>query len=130
MDGVLRAVAIDETRGFVKMLVNAGSDRVLGFAAFGAEAREMMAAIQTAMLAGLPYTMLRDTIFTHPTAAEGFRRTRRLSSLRRGTPSMAITIYYSLPARLLPASTQRFIELNERQGFSLTGADQIQLIRE
>ena len=31
----------------------------------------MMAAVQTAMLGGLPYTVLRDAIFTHPTAAEG-----------------------------------------------------------
>ena len=71
MAGVLRAVAIGETRGFVKMLVDAESDRILGFAAFGAEASEMMAAVQTAMLGGLPYTVLRDAIFTHPTVAEG-----------------------------------------------------------
>jgi pyruvate/2-oxoglutarate dehydrogenase complex dihydrolipoamide dehydrogenase (E3) component len=71
MAGVLRAVAIGETRGFVKMLVDAESDRILGFTAFGAEASEMMAAVQTAMLGGLPYTVLRDAIFTHPTAAEG-----------------------------------------------------------
>ena len=70
MAGVLRAVAIGETRGFVKMLV-AESDRILGFTAFGAEASEMMAAVQTAMLGGLPYTVLRDAIFTHPTVAEG-----------------------------------------------------------
>jgi pyruvate/2-oxoglutarate dehydrogenase complex dihydrolipoamide dehydrogenase (E3) component len=71
MAGVLRAVAIGETRGFVKMLIDAGSDRILGFTAFGAEGSEMMAAVQTAMLGGLPYTVLRDAIFTHPTAAEG-----------------------------------------------------------
>jgi pyruvate/2-oxoglutarate dehydrogenase complex dihydrolipoamide dehydrogenase (E3) component len=71
MAGVLRAVAIGETRGFVKMLVDAESDRILGFTAFGVEASEMMAAVQTAMLGGLPYTMLRDAIFTHPTVAEG-----------------------------------------------------------
>lgn len=71
MAGVLRAVAIGETRGFVKILVDAQSDRILGFTAFGAEASEMMAAVQTAMLGGLPYTVLRDAIFTHPTAAEG-----------------------------------------------------------
>jgi len=71
MAGVLRAVAIGETRGFVKMLVDAESDRILGFTAFGAEASEMMAAVQTAMLGGLPYTVLRDAIFTHPTVAEG-----------------------------------------------------------
>jgi pyruvate/2-oxoglutarate dehydrogenase complex dihydrolipoamide dehydrogenase (E3) component len=71
MAGVLRAVAIGETRGFAKMLVDAESDRILGFTAFGAEASEMMAAVQTAMLGGLPYTVLRDAIFTHPTVAEG-----------------------------------------------------------
>jgi pyruvate/2-oxoglutarate dehydrogenase complex dihydrolipoamide dehydrogenase (E3) component len=71
MAGVLRAVTLGETRGFVKMLVDAESDRILGFTAFGAEGSEMMAAVQTAMLGGLPYTVLRDAIFTHPTAAEG-----------------------------------------------------------
>jgi pyruvate/2-oxoglutarate dehydrogenase complex dihydrolipoamide dehydrogenase (E3) component len=71
MEAVLRAVAIGETRGFVKMLIDAPSDRILGFTAFGAEASEMMAAVQTAMLGGLPYTVLRDAIFTHPTASEG-----------------------------------------------------------
>jgi pyruvate/2-oxoglutarate dehydrogenase complex dihydrolipoamide dehydrogenase (E3) component len=71
MAAVLRAVALGETRGFVKMLIEAESDRILGFAGLGAEASEMMAAVQTAMLGGLPYTVLRDAIFTHPTAAEG-----------------------------------------------------------
>ena len=71
MAAVLRAVALGETRGFIKMLIDAQSDRILGFTAFGAEASEMMAAVQTAMLGGLPYTVLRDAIFTHPTVAEG-----------------------------------------------------------
>jgi pyruvate/2-oxoglutarate dehydrogenase complex dihydrolipoamide dehydrogenase (E3) component len=71
MAAVLRAVAIGETRGFVKMLIDAQSDRILGFTAFGAEASEMVAAVQTAMLGGLPYTVLRDAIFTHPTVSEG-----------------------------------------------------------
>ena len=55
---------------FVKALVGA-DHRLVGFTAFGAEASEMMAVAQTAMLGGLPYTVLRDTIWTHPTAAEG-----------------------------------------------------------
>ncbi|MGB7465116.1 MAG: mercuric reductase [Candidatus Acidiferrum sp.] len=71
MAAVLRAVAIGETRGFVKMLIDVQSDRILGFTVFGMEASEMMAAVQTAMLGGLSYTVLRDAIFTHPTAAEG-----------------------------------------------------------
>ena len=71
MAAVLRAVALGETRGFVKVLVDAQSDRILGFTALGVEASEMMAAAQTAMLGGQPYTVLRDAIFAHPTTAEG-----------------------------------------------------------
>jgi pyruvate/2-oxoglutarate dehydrogenase complex dihydrolipoamide dehydrogenase (E3) component len=67
---VFRARTLSETRGFVKALVGS-DDRLLGFTAFGAEGSEMMAVVQTAMLGGLPYTALRDAIFTHPTAAEG-----------------------------------------------------------
>jgi pyruvate/2-oxoglutarate dehydrogenase complex dihydrolipoamide dehydrogenase (E3) component len=71
MAAVLRAVTLSETRGFVKMLIDAQSDRILGFTVLGVEGSEMMAAVQTAMLGRLPYTVLRDAIFTHPTAAEG-----------------------------------------------------------
>ncbi len=46
-------------------------DRILGFTAFCVEASELVAAVQTAMLGRLPYTELRDTIFTHPTTSEG-----------------------------------------------------------
>jgi pyruvate/2-oxoglutarate dehydrogenase complex dihydrolipoamide dehydrogenase (E3) component len=67
---VLRTHTLSETRGFVKALIG-DDDRILGFTAFGAEASELMAVAQTAMLGGIPYTVLRDTIWTHPTAAEG-----------------------------------------------------------
>jgi pyruvate/2-oxoglutarate dehydrogenase complex dihydrolipoamide dehydrogenase (E3) component len=80
MAAVLRAVTLGETRGLIKMLIDPESDRILGFTAFGAEASEMMAAVQTAMLGRLPYTVLRDAIFTHPTMAEG------LVSLRQASP--------------------------------------------
>jgi pyruvate/2-oxoglutarate dehydrogenase complex dihydrolipoamide dehydrogenase (E3) component len=71
MTSVLRARAIGETRGFMKMLLAADSDRILGFTMLGADAGEVLAVVQTAMLAGLPYTALRDAILTHPTMAEG-----------------------------------------------------------
>ena len=71
MAAVLRAVALGETRGLVKMLIDTQSDRILGFTALGIEGSEMMAAAQTAMVGGLPYTVLRDAIFTHPTTSEG-----------------------------------------------------------
>jgi pyruvate/2-oxoglutarate dehydrogenase complex dihydrolipoamide dehydrogenase (E3) component len=71
MAAVLRMRTISEPRGFMKMLVAEANDRILGFTVFGAEASELMAVVQTAMLGDLPYTALRDALFTHPTAAEG-----------------------------------------------------------
>lgn len=71
MSAVLRTRTLSEPRGFMKMLLDIGSDRILGFTVFGAEASELMAAVQTAMLGELPFTTLRDALFTHPTAAEG-----------------------------------------------------------
>jgi pyruvate/2-oxoglutarate dehydrogenase complex dihydrolipoamide dehydrogenase (E3) component len=71
IDAVLRSRTISETRGFMKALVEADGDRILGFTMFGAEAGEVMAVVQTAMLAGMPYTGLRDAIIAHPTMAEG-----------------------------------------------------------
>jgi len=68
---VLRTRTTSETRGFMKALVAADGDRILGFAMLGAEAGEVMAVVQTAMLAGMPYTGLRDAILAHPTMAEG-----------------------------------------------------------
>ena len=59
---VLRAQATDETQGFMKTLVGASDDRILGFTMIGAEAGEVMAVVQTAMLAGLPYSKPRDAI--------------------------------------------------------------------
>ncbi len=71
MDGVLRARTLSETRGFLKALVEADSDRILGFTAFGVGAGEIMSAVQIAILAGLPYTGLRDAVLAHPTLVEG-----------------------------------------------------------
>jgi pyruvate/2-oxoglutarate dehydrogenase complex dihydrolipoamide dehydrogenase (E3) component len=70
MGSVLRARALGETRGFMKVLLDASNDRILGFTMLGPGAGEVIAVVQTAMLAGLPYTALRDAIFTHPTKAE------------------------------------------------------------
>jgi pyruvate/2-oxoglutarate dehydrogenase complex dihydrolipoamide dehydrogenase (E3) component len=71
MAAVLRTRTLSETRGFMKALISAHTDEVLGFTVFGTEAGELMAVVQTAMLAKLPYTVLRDAILTHPTMAEG-----------------------------------------------------------
>jgi pyruvate/2-oxoglutarate dehydrogenase complex dihydrolipoamide dehydrogenase (E3) component len=71
MAAVLRTRTLSETRGFLKALVAVDSDRILGFTAFGVSAGEIMASVQIAMIAGLPYTGLRDAILTHPTLLEG-----------------------------------------------------------
>jgi pyruvate/2-oxoglutarate dehydrogenase complex dihydrolipoamide dehydrogenase (E3) component len=71
MEAVLRAHTLSEMRGFLKALVEADGDRILGFTAFGVGAGETMAAVQIAMIAGLPYTALRDAVLTHPTLVEG-----------------------------------------------------------
>jgi pyruvate/2-oxoglutarate dehydrogenase complex dihydrolipoamide dehydrogenase (E3) component len=78
---VLRSRTISETRGFMKVLVAAADDRILGFTMIGAEAGEVMAVVQTAMLSGMPYTGLRDAIIAHPTMAEG------LTSLLSNVPA-------------------------------------------
>src|SRR3989442_8716268 len=71
MRAVLRTWTISESRGFMKALVDSHGDRILGFTMLGPEAGEGMAAVQTAMLAGLPYNGLRGPLLPHPTMAEG-----------------------------------------------------------
>jgi pyruvate/2-oxoglutarate dehydrogenase complex dihydrolipoamide dehydrogenase (E3) component len=71
MAAVFRAMTISETRGFMKVLIETESDRILGFTMFGADAGDVMTTVQMTMLAGLPYTALRDAVIAHPTMPEG-----------------------------------------------------------
>jgi pyruvate/2-oxoglutarate dehydrogenase complex dihydrolipoamide dehydrogenase (E3) component len=71
MEEVWRARTLSETRGFLKALVEKDGDRILGFAGFALDAGEIMGPVQMAMIAGLPYTALREAILTHPTLVEG-----------------------------------------------------------
>ncbi len=70
MSSVARAIEVDETRGFMKAIVDAQTDQILGCAVLGIEGGEIMSAVQIAMLGKLPYTVLRDGVFAHPTLAE------------------------------------------------------------
>jgi pyruvate/2-oxoglutarate dehydrogenase complex dihydrolipoamide dehydrogenase (E3) component len=70
MNAVRRTATIGETQGFMKVLVGS-DDYILGFTMIGAEAGEVMATVQTAMLADLPYPRLRDANLAHLTMAEG-----------------------------------------------------------
>jgi pyruvate/2-oxoglutarate dehydrogenase complex dihydrolipoamide dehydrogenase (E3) component len=70
MSRVARAQEVAESRGFMKAVVDATSDQILGGAVLGIEGGEIMAMLEIAILANLPYTVLRDGIFAHPTLAE------------------------------------------------------------
>jgi pyruvate/2-oxoglutarate dehydrogenase complex dihydrolipoamide dehydrogenase (E3) component len=80
---VLRTWTTGEADGFMKVIVEGKGDRVLGFAMIGSEAGEVMAAVQTAILGGLPYTLFQRAILAHPTMAEG------LNSLFAAIPGSA-----------------------------------------
>lgn len=95
MNAVLRTETTDETQGFMKALVGRDDDLILGFTMIGAEAGEVMAAVQTAMLAKLPYQELRDAVLPHPTMAEG------LGSLFENVPSRSAS---ARPDRSLAAT--------------------------
>lgn len=70
MSYVARAIEMGETRGFMKAIVDADTDQILGCAILGMEGGEIMAMIQIAMMGRVPYTALRDAVFAHPTLAE------------------------------------------------------------
>ena len=70
MAWVARALEMDETRGFMKAIVDADTDQILGAAILGVEGGEVMSAVQLAMMGRLPYTALREGVFAHPTLAE------------------------------------------------------------
>jgi len=70
MTGVARALEVDETRGFMKAIVDADTGQILGAAVLSIEGGEIMAMLQLAMMSRLPYITLREAVFAHPTLAE------------------------------------------------------------
>ena len=97
MAAVLRTRTLSETRGFIKALIAADSDRILGITVFGIDGGEIMGAVQIAMIAGLPYTALRDAVLTHPTLLEG------LIPLFSAVPTIAESTHESDAHRLVAA---------------------------
>jgi len=73
MDDIWRPWTLSEKRGFMKAIIDAQNDRILGFTAFGPEAGELMGTVHVTMLAEQPYTILRDAAFAHPTMTEGLK---------------------------------------------------------
>ena len=70
MTSVARALEVDETRGLMKVIVDAESEQILGATVLGIEGGEVMGALQMAMMGHLRYTALRDAVFAHPTLVE------------------------------------------------------------
>ena len=70
MSRVARALEVDESRGFMKAIVDADSGQILGAAVLGLDGGEVMALLQLAMMGKLPYTVLHNTIFSHPNLSE------------------------------------------------------------
>jgi pyruvate/2-oxoglutarate dehydrogenase complex dihydrolipoamide dehydrogenase (E3) component len=70
MNYVARALEMDESRGFMKAVVDADTNQILGAAVLGIEGGEIMAILQMAIMGKVPYTVLRDAVFAHPTLAE------------------------------------------------------------
>jgi pyruvate/2-oxoglutarate dehydrogenase complex dihydrolipoamide dehydrogenase (E3) component len=72
MSRVARALEVDESRGLLKVVVNARTDQIVGFAALAIEGGELMSMAEIAMMGKLPWQALRNGIFAHPTLAESF----------------------------------------------------------
>ena len=69
---IARAIERDETSGFMKLVVDAENDRILGAAILGIEGGELVQTLGALMLADVPYTVLKGAVYIHPTLAEGF----------------------------------------------------------
>jgi pyruvate/2-oxoglutarate dehydrogenase complex dihydrolipoamide dehydrogenase (E3) component len=72
MTYVARAIERDETAGMMKVVVDAATDRILGASILATEGGELVQLLGVAMMAGAPYTLLKGTVYIHPTLAEGF----------------------------------------------------------
>ncbi|HEV2128763.1 MAG TPA: mercuric reductase [Thermomicrobiales bacterium] len=89
MSSVARAIETDETRGLMKVLVHAETERILGAAVLGIEGGEIAAMLQIAMMGNLPYTALRDGVFAHPVdPVGGWHIVRPAIERRRGKPAL------------------------------------------
>jgi pyruvate/2-oxoglutarate dehydrogenase complex dihydrolipoamide dehydrogenase (E3) component len=70
MNYIARTLEVDEARGFMKAVVDADTGQILGAAVLGIEGGEIMAVLQMAMMGNVPYTVIRDAVFAHPTLVE------------------------------------------------------------
>lgn len=100
MSNVLRSEITDEKDGFMKVVISANDDRILGFSMIGSDAGEVMTAIQAAILGGLPYQKLRDAVIAHLTIAEGFAALLGNVPTRRAFASEASALLHHADAQI------------------------------
>ena len=67
-----KALVLNNTTGLLKAVIDLDTGRILGAHLFCEESHEMINLVKLAIDAGLPYTLLRDSIYTHPTMSEAF----------------------------------------------------------
>jgi pyruvate/2-oxoglutarate dehydrogenase complex dihydrolipoamide dehydrogenase (E3) component len=72
MSYVARAIERSETQGLMKVVIDAGNDRILGAAVLGTDGDELVQTLMTLMLADQPWTLFEKRMFIHPTMTEGF----------------------------------------------------------
>ena len=65
-----KAQVLRKPTGVLKAIVDGDTGMILGAHLFCAESQEMINLVRLAMAAGIPYTVLRDSIYTHPTMSE------------------------------------------------------------
>jgi pyruvate/2-oxoglutarate dehydrogenase complex dihydrolipoamide dehydrogenase (E3) component len=70
LKSVARALETSETRGVMKVIVDARNEEIVGAAILGSEGGEIMSILEVAMMGKLKYSALRDAVFAHPTLAE------------------------------------------------------------
>ena len=99
MNAVIRAIETGETRGFMKVVIDADTRQILGAAVLGTEGGEIMTIIQVAMMGELPYTAMANAIFSHPLLAEG------LNSLFLALRRLSARTSHGLPPRRLISSS-------------------------
>ena len=86
MTEVARAIEMSETRGFMKAIVDADTEQILGCAILSVEGGEIMAVLETAMLGKVPYTVIRDGVFAHPTLCESLNNLFMALDAETSTP--------------------------------------------
>ncbi len=96
LDDVDRAVADGETEGFVKVLTNKGTDRIIGATVVAAHAGDLISEISVAMAAGVGLKAIADVIHPYPTQAEAIRRVAALYNRTRLTPRVAAILKWWL----------------------------------